>query len=123
MSVPLIICEFNIRLYKRRIAMHTKLIELENGILVEVEVPQGQAQQISGGFADRVNETFDKIQPILVKVCRSISVAWKEINQDMRIEHAEVELGLSFEGEGNIYITKAKAEANLIVKLILKPGA
>jgi hypothetical protein len=101
--------------------MATKLIELEDGTLVEVEVPEDQAQQISSRFADRVSTTFDKIQPILVKTCRPIAAAWKEINQEMQIEQAEIEIGFSFEGEGNIYVTKAKAGSNLKVKLVLKP--
>jgi hypothetical protein len=101
--------------------MTTKLIQLEDGTLVEIEVPVDQAQPISGGFADRVNATFDKIQPLLVKTCRPIAAAWKEINQEMSIEQAEVELGLSFEAEGNLYVTKSAAGANLTVKLVLKP--
>lgn len=88
---------------------------------MEIEVPEGQVQQISGGLADKVNATFDKIQPILVKTCRPITQAWKEISQDMEVERAEIELGLSFEAEGNIYVTKSKANANLTVKLLLKP--
>lgn len=39
----------------------------------------------------------------------------------MDIERAEIELGLSFEGEGNLYVTKSSAGANLKVKLSLKP--
>ncbi len=101
--------------------MPTKLIQLEDGTLVEVEIPPDEASQISGGFVERVNTTFDKIQPLLIKVCRPIAAAWEEINQDMNIEEAEVELGLSFEGEGNLYVTKTKANANLTVKLKLKP--
>lgn len=103
--------------------MATKLIQLDDDILVEVEVPPEQAQPISGGAADRVNTTFDKIRPILVKTCRPIAAAWKEINQDMNIEQAEIQLGFNFEGEGNIYITKSKAAANLTIKLVLKPKA
>jgi Trypsin-co-occurring domain 1 len=99
----------------------TKLIQLDDGTLVEVEVQADQARQISGGFADKVNSTFDEIQPLLVKVCRPVTAAWKEISQDMNIEQAEIQLGVSFEGEGNLYVTKAKANANLTVKLILKP--
>lgn len=41
--------------------MATKLIELEDGTLVEVEVPGNEVQPISGGFADKVGATFDKI--------------------------------------------------------------
>lgn len=101
--------------------MFTKLIELEDGTLVEVTTSSDQVQQISGGFADKVSTAFDKIQPILIKLCRPITNAWKEINQEMNIEQAEIELGLSFEGEGNLYVTKSKAGANLTVKLVLKP--
>lgn len=39
----------------------------------------------------------------------------------MSIEQAEVELGLSFEGEGNLFVTKSTLGANLKIKLILKP--
>jgi hypothetical protein len=39
----------------------------------------------------------------------------------MNIEQAEIELGLSFEGEGNLYVTKSKLGANLTVKLVLTP--
>lgn len=34
-----------------------------------------------------------------------------------------MELGLGFEAEGNLYITKAKGNANLTVKLKLAPKA
>ena len=102
--------------------MATKLIELEDGLLVEVEVPEDQAQQISGGLADRVSSTFNKIRPLLVKTCRPVAAAWQELSREMEIEQAEVELGLSFEGEGNLYITKSTAGANLTVKLVLKPS-
>lgn len=101
--------------------MATKLIKLEDGTLVEVETPGDQVEQISWRIADEVESTFDNIRPLLIKTCRPIMAAWNELNRDMHIEQAEIELGLSFEGEGNIYITKAKAGANLVVKLQLKP--
>lgn len=101
--------------------MATKLIRLNDGTLVEVKAPEGEFREIAGGVADRVDASVDKIKPILTKVCKSITSAWKEINQDMLIEKTEIELGLSFEGEGNIYITKAKAGANLVIKLVLNP--
>ena len=101
--------------------MATKLIELEDGTLVEVEVPGNEVQPISGEFADKVGSTFDKIQPLLVRTIRPITAAWQELSQDMDIERAEIELGLSFEGEGNLYVTRSSAGANLKVTLSLKP--
>lgn len=100
--------------------MSTKLIELEDGTLVEIEVPEDQAQQISGGFADKVSSSLEKIKPLLIRACKPVSEAWGELNTEVQIEQAEVELGLSFEGEGNVYVTRSKAAANLTIKLILK---
>lgn len=103
--------------------MPTKLIQLEDGTLVEVEVPEDQVQPISGGFADKVDSTFSKIQPLLVRTVRPIAAAWQELSQEMNIDRAEIELGLSFEGEGNLYVTKSSLGANLKVKLVLMPKA
>ncbi len=102
--------------------MATKLIRMDD-MLVEVEVAEDQAQPIAGGLARKVSAGFGKIHPILVKLCQPISAAWQELNQEMHVEQAEIELGLSFEGEGNLYVTKSKAGANLKVKLVHKPKA
>ncbi|MGZ8947153.1 MAG: CU044_2847 family protein [Methylococcaceae bacterium] len=101
--------------------MATKLIELADGTLIEVEVPEDQAQQIAGGFADKVSSTLEKVKPMLSTISRSIMSTWHEIEAEAEIEQVEVELGLSFEGEGNVYVTKAKAGANFTIKLVLKP--
>lgn len=101
--------------------MATKLIQLDDSTLVEVEVPTDQVQPISSGFADKVDATFEQIRPLLVRTCRPIADAWKELNHEVNIEQAEVEIGLSFEAEGNLYVTKSKAGANLKVKMVFKP--
>ena len=103
--------------------MPTKLIRLDDGTLVEVEAKPNEVEQISSRTADKVEESLDRVVPVLVKVAKPLVDAWQQLNQDMLVEQAEIELGLSFEGEGNIYITKAKAGANLTVKLVLKPSA
>jgi len=101
--------------------MTTKLIRLSDDTLVEVEIPAGQMQQISGGFADRVEKAVDAIEPTLVRTCRSILAAWAEIRTEVSVPQAEVEVDFSFDAEGNVYIAKAKAGANIKVKLILRP--
>jgi hypothetical protein len=103
--------------------MATKLIQLENNTLVEVEVQDNQAQEISGGLAEKVESSFDQIKPTLIKICKPITEMWEEVGKDMTIEQAEVEIGLAFELEGNLYITKSKAGANLKIKLTLKPSS
>lgn len=101
--------------------MATQLIQFEDGPLVEVEVRDDQAQEVSGRFAQKVGATFDAIRPLIITACRPIASACQELNREMEIDEAEVELGLSFEGEGNLYITKSTAGANLTVRLLLKP--
>ena len=102
--------------------MGGKLIKLEDGTLIEVDVQEDEIQEISDSAAQRVSSTFDKIKPILTNACKPIADVWKELNKELYINTAEVEIGFSFEGEGNIYITKAKAASNLTVKLILSPN-
>lgn len=102
--------------------MPTKLIRLEDGTLVEVEAPPGEAEQISGGrMADKVNSTLSVIKPTLINACLPLKDVWQELNKEMQVSQAEVEIGVSFAAEGDVYIAKSKAEANLKVKLIIKP--
>lgn len=100
--------------------MGTKLIRLEDGSLVEVEVSGDEVQQIAGSLADKVDATIDKIKPILLKTCQPIVAAVKDLREDVDLEQVEVEVGLSFDAEGNIYITKTKFGANVLVRMTLK---
>lgn len=101
--------------------MTTKLIKLEDGTLIEVEASIDEAQPLAGGLAKKVSASVDNLKPILLNICHPITAVWHELNKDMHIDQAEVELGLSFEGSGNIYVTKSTMGANLTVKLVLKP--
>jgi len=98
--------------------MPTKLIKLADGTLIEAEASPGEVTQISGGGARRVESSLDRIQPILVKVCQPIAAIWDTVT-DLQVDQVNVELGLSFEGEGNLFVSKAKAGANLVVTLTL----
>ncbi len=100
--------------------MYTKLIKTDDGTLVEVEVGEDEARPISGGMAEHVETSFSKIAPVIKNVCHPIAEAWKDLPGDLHVDSAEVQLGLSFEGSGNIFVTKAKAGANLTVKLVIK---
>jgi Trypsin-co-occurring domain 1 len=97
--------------------MASKLIRLTDGTLVEAEVALGEAKQISGGAADKVNSSLEQIQGIVGNICRSLAATWESIENQLHIEKAEVEVGLSFEGEGNLFVTRAKAGANLVLTL------
>ena len=89
--------------------MGDQLIRLDGGILLEVNVPGDQPELISGGLARTVGSSLDGIRPILARACKPIMEAWKDLDQDLDVESAEIELGLSFEAEGNVYIAKAQS--------------
>jgi hypothetical protein len=97
--------------------MATKLIRLRDGTLIEAEVSPGEATQISGGAAEKVGASLDQIQQIMGRVGQSLAESWRVLSDRLEITEAEIELGLSFEGEGNLFITKAKAGANLVMKV------
>jgi len=63
------------------------------------------------------------VKPLLVNAARPVLEAWHELSADMQVEQAEIELGLSFETEGNVFIARGTAGANMVVKLTLKPKA
>ena len=85
--------------------MATRLIELENGILVEAEVSEDEAEAAANNFIKGVKSAFDQVKPILISISRPIAEAWQEINKDMEIEQAEVEVGLNFEAVSYTHLT------------------
>lgn len=95
------------------------LIELSDEVFVEVETEQG-SYDISSGVS-QVSKGIDQIGPLLKRICRPVVNAWDELNKDIEIDAAEVQVGLSFEGSGNMFLAKAKGGANLQVKLIFSP--
>ncbi|MCI5221042.1 MAG: hypothetical protein D3914_18065 [Candidatus Electrothrix sp. LOE2] len=101
--------------------MKTQLIQLEDDLLIEVEAPQNQEHQISGGMPEQVDKAIDTIRPILLKACRPMMTVWKELNQDMSIDNVEIEIQLGFSAEGSVFLAKSRGNANLKVKLSISP--
>jgi len=101
--------------------MATRIIELKDGVRVEVELTEDQVQQLSGGITGKIGKKFENISPVLLNICEPIVGVIEQLNQEANVEQMEIQLGLSFEAEGNIYVTKMKTAANLNVNLIIKP--
>jgi hypothetical protein len=103
--------------------MSTKLIRLDDDILIEVEAEQTEYYPISS-LAERIERSFeDSIRPALVKVCHHVMASWRQLDPALGFQQAEIEFGLSFEAEGNLFISKATTGANLQVRFLLIPGA
>lgn len=97
-------------------AMPAKIIDV-GGLLAEVEETDRGAQFTAGDLGEKLEPGLIQIKPILRKICAPVIDAWKDLSASVTVKEAELEIGFSFEGEGNLYITKAKAGANLVVKI------
>ncbi|MGH3402973.1 MAG: CU044_2847 family protein [Streptosporangiaceae bacterium] len=100
--------------------MATKLIKLSDGTLMEVEAPSDEVQEISGGMAASVKSKLENIGPELIKTCQPIVNAVTEMSKQMEVEDVGVEIGFSFDVEGNIYVAKAHLGATIQVRVTLK---
>lgn len=98
--------------------MATQFITLKDGIRIEAEVTDTKVAAKDG----KVEQTIDSIKPTLVSVVQPVAEAWHELNKDMIIQQAEIELGFGFEASGNLFIASTKGNVNLKVKLVLKPA-
>ena len=101
--------------------MKTELIELKDGTLVEVESIVNTPKKLSSKNARKASHaSLNKINDFLVRFTDPILNTLDKITSTKKLDQIEIDLGLSFEGEGNLFITKAKASANVNVKMIFK---
>ncbi len=99
----------------------SKLIKMSDGTLIEVQASPNSMQQISKRNAENVEKGLEQIQPLFQVAIDSVvkNVDWKR--DDFALDVVEIELGIGFEAEGNIYVVKGKGVANFNVKFIIKP--
>ena len=102
--------------------MTTQLIELRDGLLVEVQSdPDEQPRQIVASAASRVDGAMDQARELLCKAVEPVASVWDELNRDLTIEQVEIELGLGFEATGRLFIAEGTGKANVSFKLTLRP--
>ena len=103
--------------------MSKKFIELENGLVMEVDIPKDEIEMISSGgeIIEQVSSSMGTIENILIQTVQPIINTYKILNEDIHLSSAKIEVGIGFSAEGNIFIAKGNANANLKVKLVLKP--
>jgi hypothetical protein len=68
---------------------------------------------VSGSAAERVAASLESIRPFVLQICEPLKALWNDLNQEIVTESLQVELGLSFAAEGNLYFTRASSNANL----------
>lgn len=97
----------------------TKLIKLNDGLEVEIEIDENQAYEISDNGV--VNSSIDQIKGLLKKVIQPFSDTYKELNKEMYIDSAEITIGIKIGVEGNFILAKSSGEANIEVKMSMRP--
>ena len=103
--------------------MEKQLIELQDGMLVQITVPEDEVQRRKKkkeGEIEKVESAFDKVKEVILKGCKPLTETWKLLNQEMQAESAEVEFGVSFTGKGSVYLVESSAQASLKVKVTWK---
>lgn len=98
----------------------TKIIKLNDGLEVEIEIDENQAYEISDNGV--INSSIDQIQGLLKKVILPFSNTYKELNKDMCIESTKITIGVKIGLEGNFILAKSSAEANIQVEMSLRPN-
>ena len=100
---------------------NTKLIQLQDNTLVEVTASEDDVQQISNKSAEKVKKGLEQIEPLFQRAIDSVinNVIWR--TEDLLLEQVEIDLGIGFEAEGNIYVVKGKGTSNFNVKFTIKP--
>ena len=93
--------------------MASRLIELQDGFLVEVEAAEDQPQQIAASVADRVEGALDDVQALLQRAVKPVTAVWDELNRDLTISQVEINLALGFAAEGNLFIARGTGNANV----------
>ena len=93
-------------------------ITLQDGIEVEVEASEAERELIAdSGVDERVDSAIDSVRPLLINACTPVVEVWKELNLEMSVSEAQVQLGLGFSAKGNVFIASGTASANLTVTL------
>ena len=97
------------------------IIELKDGIAVEVDASFDQIEQVGNAVMQQVEKSLNQIGEVSQVIVRSISESLNSFTSSMSFQSLEVEYGLSFTGEGNVYIAKLSTSTSVKIKLALKP--
>jgi hypothetical protein len=100
------------------------LIQMNNGDgpLVEVTLLLPPAQMMSEAHVAKVVKSgFEEVIGMLKNIVRPFSETWKELSKEVVISESTVKLSLGITAEGNFFVAKGSAEANIEIELKLTP--
>lgn len=105
--------------------MGTKFLELKDGVIIQIDSPTDVKKEMHTSTAEQVDTTMEMVGTMVSRILRPIGDAFRGLHETLgvpiAVATAEVELGLSFSAEGNLFVAKSKAEGTLNVKVAFKP--
>lgn len=97
----------------------TEIIPLADGIQVEVDVAEGRRAVSTA--SDIATKGWNQVEGVLRQITGPFVNVYRDLAKDASISEIAVEVGLSFQAEGGIFVVKARGTANLNVTIKLKP--
>jgi hypothetical protein len=94
-----------------------QLIRFADGVLVEVAQNPNPIAPVSGKAADRMSQAFQAAAEVISGVLRAVVGSSARALRESGAGEAEIEFGVGFSIEGNIYVTKATGEGNITVRV------
>jgi hypothetical protein len=95
-----------------------KVIKLRDGIEVEVEVSEDEAQLISHNSI--VDSSISEIQSLISGVCSPIGQTLNSMAKDIDIESTKVTIGVKVGAEGSFILAKSSIGANIQIEMTLR---
>lgn len=95
-----------------------KVIELSDGLEVEVEINEDEIFEISNGST--VDSSINKVSELLTKAISPVSDAYRALQENNIIESTKVTVGVKFGASGNVFVAKSSAEANITVEMVIR---
>jgi len=93
-----------------------KMIELKDGVKVDVNISDRDAIEISGNKV--VESSLSNIQGLLKKVVQPVCNTYQELSKDMNIDSAKVTIGIKIDVEGNFILASSGIETHLLIKRV-----
>jgi len=91
----------------------------ETSVLIEVaenaRLPESLI--VESGVTEKVEKFLDKMLYAIKPYSETIIRTFQSLSDEVRPDSASAEFGLSFVGEGNVFLAKASAEASIRVTL------
>lgn len=93
-----------------------------DGPLVQVTMNVPEARMMSHAHVAKVvSSGFENVMGMLQAIVKPFSETWKELSKDVTISESTLKLSLGVTAEGNFFVTKGTAEANIEIEVKLTP--